>query len=61
MKTKVFKNGASVRMESPSHDGIIVVIARKANGDILDKIRCDSKRAAGEYYRAFCAATKNAK
>lgn len=60
MKSKVFKNGASVHMESPAYNGMITVIARKPNGDIIDKVRCDCKRTASEYYRAFCALAKNA-
>lgn len=62
MKTKEFKNGASVFMDDPSFpSGMITVILRDSAGNVLDKTRCDSRREANEYYRAFCAIAKNNK
>jgi len=62
MKIKTFKNGACVIQDDPSFpSGMISVIARDAIGEVIDKIRCDGKREANEYFRAFCAVAKNRK
>lgn len=60
MKIKTFKNGACVIQDDPGFpSGMISIIARDGGGNIIDKIRCDSKREANEYFRAFCAVAKN--
>ncbi len=53
-KVKEFKNGWCV-----IRDGNTVVI-RNARGDVHDKIRCDTARQAGEYWRAFLAIARKA-
>lgn len=59
MKTKEFKNGASVFMDDPAYNGMITIIARDAAGNILDKIRVDTKTQARDYFRAFCGVAIN--
>jgi len=62
MKIKTFKNCASVIQDDPSFpSGMTRVIAYDSAGNVIDKIRCDTRREANEYFRAFCAiAKKNA-
>lgn len=58
MKIKEFKNGAYAAMHDPC-GAYIMVKAYNARGECIDKILCDSKRVAAEYFRAFCKLAKN--
>ena len=54
MKIQEFKNGAYVTFERlPS--GLYAVMLRSPSGELRDKVRCDTYRAAIEYRRAFAA------
>lgn len=53
MKSKTLKNGAFVCMERVQHSGFYVVTGRKPNGELFDKVSCDTYRAGLEYFRAF--------
>jgi hypothetical protein len=59
MKTKEFKNGAMVYMDDTAYNGMTTVLCRDPAGNIIDKIRCDNKRQANEYYKAFALLAKN--
>lgn len=59
MKTKEFKNGASVFMDDPAYNGMTTVIGRDPSGEIFDKIHCDTKQQANEHFRAFSKIAKN--
>lgn len=53
MKSKLYKNGASVTFEKLHPSGMYLVQLRAPSGDLHDKIRVDEYRMACEYYRAF--------
>ena len=54
MKIQEFKTGAYVTFERlPS--GLYAVALRSPSGELSDKVRCDTYRAAMEYRRAFAA------
>ena len=56
-KTTEQKNG---RYTTLLKDGYwYIVKLYDARGNLLDKMRCDTPRAAHEYYRAFNAIAKN--
>lgn len=58
-KTRQFGNGWSAMLEKlPS--GLYLANVRRANGELHDKIRCDDKQSAADYYRAFCAIARTA-
>jgi len=58
MKMKCYRNGhASMERLFPS--GLYLVRCYKGT-ELHDKIRCDTYRAALDYYRAFCAIAKAA-
>lgn len=58
-KIQVFKNEAYATFEKC---GMWYVVQwRKPNGEIGDKMRCDTYRSGLEYYRAFKAVAKNYK
>ena len=40
--------------------GLYLANVRRANGELHDKIRCDDKQSAADYYRAFCAIARTA-
>ena len=57
MKIQEFKNGAYVTFERlPS--GFYAVALRSPSGELHDKVRCDTFRAASEYRRVFAAIAK---
>lgn len=57
MKIKEYKSGAYVSL---NHDAqLSIVKLYSASGELMDKMRCDTRRAANEYFRAFCAIAKN--
>ena len=59
MKIKTFKNGAYVTQEEPSFpSGMITVTLKAANGNIVDRMRCDTKTQAREYFKAFSKLAK---
>ena len=58
MKIKEYKNGAYASLDD-SGRAYIMVKAYNARGECIDKILCDSRRVAGEYFRAFCKLAKN--
>lgn len=57
MKIQEFKNGAYVTFERLTC-GYYAVNLRAPNGELSDKVRCDTYRAAMEYRRAFVAIAK---
>jgi homospermidine synthase len=59
MRIREFKNGAAVVFDDGNHNGMISVFVRKPSGDIFDKVRCDDRKSANEYFRAFVAIAKN--
>lgn len=59
MKRKDYPNGASATMEKLSTSGMYLVEAWGPAGR-LDRMRCDTYRAAAEYFRAFCRLAKAA-
>lgn len=62
MKSIEYKNGASVFMDDPAFpSGLVTVICRYPNGEIYDKIRCENKAMAKDYYKSFCRIAKNLK
>lgn len=59
-KIKEFPSGASVYMSEPSFPtGMIGVVLRSPDGEVYDKVRCDTRKGAKEYFRAFCEIAKN--
>lgn len=57
MRIQLFKSGACVTFERlPS--GLYAVALRSPSGELSDRVRCDSYRAATEYRRAFAAIAK---
>lgn len=61
MKVKHYKNGSAVIFEPPSGPrGMFCVTVRGPGGGVIDRVRCDTRRAAQEYFRAFCCIAKNA-
>ncbi len=61
MKIKEFENGTRVIMGEPSiSSGMVEVICLGKNGQVIDKIKCDTRRMAREYFRAFEKIAKNA-
>lgn len=57
MKIKEYKSGAYVSLEHGATLSLVKLYS--ASGDLMDKIRCDTRRSANEYFRAFCAIAKN--
>lgn len=57
LTVKCFKNGASVHFERSGNWWHIN--ARRWNGEIIDKTRCDNYRDALAYRRAFCELARN--
>ena len=59
MKTKIYtaKSGAYTIAEKDSH--WYRVILRSPNGDLLDKIVCDTYYSAMDYFRAFKGIARN--
>lgn len=53
LTVKCFPNGNSVHFDRAN--GWYHVNARRWNGELIDKIRCDDYRDALAYRRAFCA------
>lgn len=55
MQTKIetFKNGALVTFDVNLTNGMYTVLARNPAGEVHDKVSCDTRRGAMEYYRAF--------
>jgi hypothetical protein len=56
MKIKTYKK-AYVTWDVLTPSGMIEVKVRCDNG-YLDKVRCDSRDAAREYWKSFCAIAK---
>lgn len=57
-KLTIYKNG-SVSLEQTFPSGMYVVVGYKGT-EVFDKVRCDDKRTAMDYFRAFCKIAKNA-
>lgn len=56
MKLKVYPNGyASIEKE-----GYLYTVKVYVGTELHDKVRCDTRKAAQEYFRAFAAIAKNA-
>jgi len=60
MKIREFKNGACTIFERMPVSGMYIVICRGPNGQILDRMRCDSYRMACGYLKAFNRLAKGA-
>lgn len=58
MKMKCYRNGHA-SIEKLLHNGMYLVQCYKGT-ELHDKVRCDTRRAALEYFRAFCAIAKAA-
>jgi len=56
MKIKMFKKGY-VTWEILMPSGMIEVKVRCENG-YFDKVRCDTREAARDYWKSFCAIAK---
>lgn len=50
--------GGDVFQHPPGHNGLRLVTLYKG-ANLEDKVRCDTARAAGEYFRAFCKIARN--
>ena len=59
MKIWSFKSGAYVALERVSPSGMYIVTVRNPSGDVHDKIKCDDRRMALEYVKAFKKIAKN--
>ena len=57
LTVKTFRNGNSVDFERAN--GWWHVNARRYNGELIDKVRCDDYRDALAYRRAFCDLARN--
>jgi hypothetical protein len=57
MRIKNFNNGAYAIFEKMG--AWFHVIARGADGNVIDRIRCDNYREALQYWRAFKLLAKN--
>jgi hypothetical protein len=60
MKIQEFKNGAYVTFER-QNCGLYAVTLRAPNGELSDKVRCDTYRGAMEYRRAFASIARGMK
>jgi len=60
-KIKMYKSGASVIQDVPAYNGMITVKLYAPDDSLLDKVRVDTRSAARDYFRAFCAIAKNLK
>lgn len=58
-RCKEFKNGWTAFF-SPLPNGWFETYIRDARGDLHDRIRCDTRRDAMDYYKAFQSIAKNA-
>jgi len=59
MKIATYGNGWAASFEGPSRPaGLYVATVRNAAGDVHDKVRCDDRRMALDYFRAFKAIAK---
>lgn len=59
-KIKLIKNGASVMFQRNDVSGFYTVTLYSPNFNIVDRVSCDTYRAACEYRRAFIQLAKNA-
>lgn len=56
MKIKEYKSGAYVSLD---HDApLSIVKLYSPSGALLDKNRCECRRTANEYFKAFCKIAK---
>lgn len=59
-KIVMAKNGASAMVSGPhGASGMYEVNVRAPNGELHDKVRCDDRMEAMQYFRAFTAIAKN--
>lgn len=58
MKIKTYKNAYATLERVASNDTPWITAVKENNGDVIDRIRCDSFRMAREYYAAFCKVAK---
>ena len=57
-KLNIYPNG-SVSMEQLFPSGMYLVQGYKGT-ELFDKVRCDDKKMAMDYFRSFCKIAKNA-
>lgn len=57
-KVKEYRNGWSALIEQLPN-GMFGAHVRRASGELHDKVRCDDRRDASAYFRAFCAIARN--
>ena len=59
MKLIQFKNGALVTLDRNGINGMFSVLLRNPSGAVHDKVTCDTRRGAYEYFRAFKLIARN--
>ena len=59
-KIKMFKSGATVMFQRNGVNGFYTVTLYSPAFNVIDRVSCDTYRAACEYRRAFIALAKNA-
>ncbi len=58
-KIETFKNGAYVTLDVNTVSGMWNVLLRNPAGEVHDKVSCDTRRMAGEYFQAFKKIARN--
>jgi hypothetical protein len=62
VKIKTLKSGAYITQDEPSFPtGMITVTLKAANGSTLDRVRCDAKSQARDYFKLFSKTAKERK
>jgi hypothetical protein len=59
MKLTELKNGAAVTLERNAISGFYTVLLRNPAGEVHDKVSCDTRKTAFEYFRAFKLIARN--
>lgn len=60
-KSYVAPGGAVVTMETNPINGMRTVLLRGANGEVVDKVRCDTCREALDYWKSFKKIARSSK
>lgn len=60
-KSYVARSGAVVTMETHQPTCMHTVLLRGANGEVVDKVRCDTYREALDYWKAFKKIARSSK
>jgi hypothetical protein len=59
MTLKLFKNGAVVTIDRNSINGMYTVLLRNPAGEVHDKVSCDTRGDAYDYFRSFKLIARN--